>query len=118
MSVSQGTPHSFMPSLTGSSSASGITSSVAKRRSRCFHRKYLETCKKRNAAPVPEIKEKEKNVLDFIADRVKLDDWPSIMKALIGDDGALRGLGIRLRKAYTHGWCFTSIIFQLIIYVM
>lgn len=79
--------------------------SVAKKRARCFHRKYVETCRKRNAIPVPEIKEKVKNVLDFVADRIKLDDWPSIMKALMADDGALRGLAIRLRKCYTHGVC-------------
>lgn len=103
MSAIQSSPHIFMPPLTASTSATGVLSSVAKRRAKCFHRKYVDTCKKRNAAPVAEIKEKVKNVLDFVADRVKLDDWPSIMKALMADDGSLRGLGIRLRKAYTHG---------------
>lgn len=88
---------------SSTSSAGGCCSSVAKKRARCFHRKYVETCKKRNAVPVPEIKEKVKNVLDFVADRIKLDDWPSIMKALMADDGTLRCLGIRLRKCYTHG---------------
>lgn len=102
-------PHSFMPpppnaaTLSEAGAVGRPSSSVAKRRARCFHRKYVDVCKKRNAAPVAEIKEKVKNVLDFVADRVKLDDWPSIMKALMADDGALRGLGIRLRRACTHG---------------
>lgn len=108
--MQQKSVHKFMPSpavaatvASTTSSTSAGSGSVAKKRARTFHRKYLESCKKRNAIPVAEIKEKSKNVLDFVADRIKLDDWPSIMKALIADDGALRCLAIRLRKSYTHG---------------
>lgn len=64
-----------------------------------FHAKYLSVCKVKNIQPLPEVKMKQKNihVLDFHADRVKVNDWLAICSAL-ENDKTLKFAAIRLRK--------------------
>lgn len=64
-----------------------------------FHTKYLSICKAKNIQILPEVKMKQKNIhiLDFHADRVKLNDWLAICNAL-ESDRTLKFLAIRLRK--------------------
>lgn len=79
------------------SSADQILSMEQKRNG--FHAKYLHVCKSKNLAPVPEVKNKQRNVhvLDFHADRVRFNDWMAICEALHGDT-TLKFIAIRLRK--------------------
>lgn len=69
------------------------------RRNIGFYANYQDMCKKRNVQPLFDIK--EKCILDFFTDRVKLDDWPSIIKALTSDE-SLHYIAIRSRKTYPH----------------
>lgn len=64
-----------------------------------FHAKYLTLCKSKNIQPLPEVKNKQKNihVVDFHADRVRVYDWLAISGAL-DTDRTLKYLAIRLRK--------------------
>lgn len=64
-----------------------------------FHVKYLSVCKAKNVQPLPEVKMKQKNihVLDFHADRVRVNDWLAIVSAL-EKDKTLKFVAIRLRK--------------------
>lgn len=73
-------------------------------RTKGFHMKYYELCKLRNSAPLPEVKAKNKNinVLDFHADRVKVDDWLAIIHSL-QQDNTLQFIAIRLRKNLDNG---------------
>jgi hypothetical protein len=64
-----------------------------------FHAKYLAVCKVKNIQPLPEVKMKQKNIhmVDFHADRVKINDWLAICNAL-ENDRTLKFVAIRLRK--------------------
>lgn len=64
-----------------------------------FHGKYLKICKLKNIQPVAEVKAKHNNIssLDFHADRIKVNDWILICKAL-ESDRTLKYVAIRLRK--------------------
>lgn len=79
-----------------------ISNTRPQHRLKGFFARFYELCKKRNVQPPPEIKEKLKSVLDFWVDRIKLDDWPTIMKSLNTDEG-LMCIAIKARKACTHG---------------
>lgn len=67
------------------------------RRNNCFYANHVDLCKKRNVQPL--LNGKEKRILDFFTDRVKLDDWPSIIKSLMTDE-SLHYISIRSRKTY------------------
>lgn len=87
-----------------SSNSSEIFSTEQRRNG--FHAKYLEICKSKNLQPLPELKIKQRNihVLDFHADRVKVNDWVAITKAL-RTDKTLKFLAVRLRKNIDQGEC-------------
>lgn len=73
--------------------------SSAEQKRNGFHGKYLEVCKLKNLQPLPEVKAKQRNieVLDFHADRVKPYDWLAICNSLLKDK-SLKFIAIRLRK--------------------
>lgn len=64
-----------------------------------FHAKYLAICKSKNISPLPEVKNKQRNIhmVDFHADRVRVYDWLAINGALESDK-TLKILSIKLRK--------------------
>lgn len=82
---------------TKSATSSEILSTERKRNG--FHVKYLEACKSKNLMPVPEVKAKQRNiqVLDFHADRIRPCDWNVICSSLFNDK-SLKFIAIRLRK--------------------
>lgn len=68
-------------------------------RKKGFHEKYLSICKTKILHPLPEVKNKQKNihVLDFHADRIKANDWMAICDAM-KNDKTLKCVSIKLRK--------------------
>lgn len=70
---------------------------------RAFHERYLEHCRNRNVHPLTAVcKGRTQNALDFCADRVRLDEWRDLIRALSGDQ-CLGRVSIRLRKQATKG---------------
>lgn len=73
--------------------------------SRCkgFHLKYNDLCKARNCQPALDIRVKNKNynILDFYADRIKLEDWLNIVMAL-GNDTTLHYIAVKLRRSQAN----------------
>lgn len=70
-----------------------------------FHDKYLTVCRRRNARPLAAVcKGRAQAVLDVCADRVRLDEWLHVLRAL-RDDQRLAAVAIRLRKRRTMGEC-------------
>lgn len=68
-----------------------------------FHDKYLTVCRRRNAQPLAAVcKGRAQSVLDVCADRVRLDEWLHVLRAL-RDDQRLAAVAIRLRKRRTMG---------------
>lgn len=68
-----------------------------------FHDRYLELCRHRNVLPLTAVcKGRPHNALDLCADRVRLDEWRDVLRALAGDQGLVRVL-IRLRKCAPKG---------------
>lgn len=68
-----------------------------------FHDKYLDLCRQRNAQPLRAVyKGRLHNTLDICADRMRLDEWTDVLRALPLDQ-CLGGVSIRLRKRAFKG---------------
>lgn len=73
-------------------------------RRKSFHEKYLSICKIKLLQPLKEVKLKQGNfqLLDFHADRIKVNDWLAICSAL-QNDRTLKFVSIKLRKNDERG---------------
>lgn len=68
-----------------------------------FHDSYLALCRRRNAKPLAAVRKgSARGLLDVCADRVRLDEWLHVLRAL-RDDRRLAAVAIRLRKRGTTG---------------
>lgn len=77
------------------------TLNIIKNMNNSFHTKYLSLCKGRNFLPNHEIV-KNKFKLEIVADRMKINEWQMITKAL-EQDNSLQSIEIISRKAVQCG---------------
>lgn len=70
--------------------------------SKYFYRQYYKLCKRKNIQPVPEIKEKIRNTLEFHPERVKIAEWLIILECLSISE-TLVAVSVKSRKAFTDG---------------
>ncbi|KAH8293986.1 hypothetical protein KR054_007209 [Drosophila jambulina] len=71
-------------------------------KSRSFHFRYMELCRAKNLAPVPEIRSKSNattNYLELCGDKLAVNDWLLLTEAL-HHDLVLQQLVVRLRRSY------------------
>ncbi|XP_017026756.1 protein Cep78 homolog [Drosophila kikkawai] len=71
-------------------------------KSRSFHFRYLELCRAKNLAPVPEIRTKSNattTYLELCGDKLAVSDWLLLTEAL-HHDLVLQQLVVRLRRSY------------------
>ncbi|KAH8246805.1 hypothetical protein KR032_000416 [Drosophila birchii] len=71
-------------------------------KSRSFHFRYMELCRAKNLAPVPEIRSKSNattNYLELCCDKLAVSDWLLLTEAL-HHDLVLQQLVVRLRRSY------------------
>lgn len=68
-----------------------------------FMNSYPNICRLHNTIPNPNIKiNNSNNCLDFVGDRLKLDDWKPVLEA-IGNDKGLHLISIRSRYSKVKG---------------
>lgn len=80
-----------------------------------FMSSYPNLCRLQNTIPNPCIKiNNSNNCLDFIADRLKLDDWKPVLEA-ISNDRSLHFISIRSRHSNSKG---ESLFKNLIIFIL
>ncbi|XP_020798539.1 protein Cep78 homolog [Drosophila serrata] len=71
-------------------------------KSRSFHFRYMELCRAKNLAPVPEIRSKSNattTYLELCGDKLAVSDWLLLTEAL-HHDLVLQQLVVRLRRSY------------------
>lgn len=73
-----------------------------------FHSTYISLCKEKNVPAILELI-KSKNKLDFVADRLRTDQWEMICKSL-DQDSTLEFLAIRSRKSTPPGICVSGLV--------
>lgn len=66
-----------------------------------FYSTYMSVCKDKNVPAILELI-KSKTKLDFVADRIRADQWDTILKPLESDN-TLEYLAIRWRKTNYFG---------------
>lgn len=66
-----------------------------------FYLTYIALCKERNVPAILELI-KNKCKLDFVADRIKAEQWLMIFKSLDRDD-SLEVIAIKSRKSMSYG---------------
>ncbi|XP_022221216.2 protein Cep78 homolog [Drosophila obscura] len=71
--------------------------------SRCFHFRYMELCRAKNLAPLPEIrnKSKENTLLELFADKLTVNDWMMVIEAL-QHDIVLQSMVLHMRRSYPN----------------